>query len=265
MGDASGQSKRDKLLELAKRKREEQEELQAKENNAKGPVPDIDFGDSEEEDEPGASTAQHEAQQRPAVNMDDLFGDDDEDEGPSAPTEEDRAFIDDSGVRPEQRVDFEDGDDEQYNKDDEAEEADIEDDLDKLFNKRQRRESQGEYENKALVDSFLAQMEVAVEEDMKDYEQGKPATHKLRMLNKVQQMLATKRLHNELLDGGLLGVLKAWIDPMPDGTLPNSTIRSAILKLLDELPIDCALEDRKAQLKRSGLGRTIMFLAKVSG
>lgn len=61
------------------------------------------------------------------------------------------------------------------------------------------------------------------------------------------------------------GVLKAWIDPMPDGTLPNSTIRSAILKLLDELPIDCALEDRKAQLKRSGLGRTIMFLAKVSG
>ena len=61
------------------------------------------------------------------------------------------------------------------------------------------------------------------------------------------------------------GVLKAWIDPMPDGTLPNSTIRSAILKHLDELPIDCALEDRKAQLKRSGLGRTIMFLAKVSG
>lgn len=124
----------------------------------------------------------------------------------------------------------------QYNKDDEAEEADIEDDLDKLFNKRQRQESQGEYENKALVDSFLAQMEVAVEEDMKDYEQGiwtlvwahvhqtpypptahisptcpchtgKPATHKLRMLNKVQQMLATKRLHNELLDGGLLGEL----------------------------------------------------------
>ena len=137
-----------------------QEELQAKESNAKGPVPDIDFGDSEEEDDPGASTAQHEAQQRPAgrsawssgcwnsgaclmercgyapargqqmparrhlrssstnphrlaVNMDDLFGDDDEDEGPSAPTEEDRAFIDDSGVRPEQRVDFEDGDDEQ--------------------------------------------------------------------------------------------------------------------------------------------------------
>lgn len=86
------------------------------------------------------------------------------------------------------------------------------------------------------MDSFLAQMEVAVEEDMKDFEQGmwtlvcvrvhqslyppsahnsppslcsigKPATHKLRMLNKVQQMLATKRLHNELLDGGLLGEL----------------------------------------------------------
>lgn len=60
-------------------------------------------------------------------------------------------------------------------------------------------------------------------------------------------------------------MLKAWVDPMPDGTLPNSTIRTAILKVLDELPIDCSLEDRKAQLKRSGLGKTVMFLAKVSG
>lgn len=61
------------------------------------------------------------------------------------------------------------------------------------------------------------------------------------------------------------GVLKAWLDPMPDGTLPNSTIRATILKLLDVLPIDCAMEDRKEQLKRSELGKSVMFLAKVSG
>ncbi len=60
----------------------------------------------------------------------------------------------------------------QFNKDDEAVESDLEDELDKLFTKRKRRESNTDYENKALVDSFLAQMEVAVEEDMKDYEQG---------------------------------------------------------------------------------------------
>lgn len=44
--------------------------------------------------------------------MADLFGDDeDEGEGPSAPTEEDRAFIDDTGVRPDDRINF--GDDEE--------------------------------------------------------------------------------------------------------------------------------------------------------
>lgn len=37
---------------------------------------------------------------------------------------------------------------------------------------------------------------------------GKPATHKLRMLGKVQQMLSTKKLHSEMLDGGLLGT---WV------------------------------------------------------
>lgn len=52
---------------------------------------------------------------------------------------------------------------------------------------------------------------------------------------------------------------------MPDGTLPNTRIRSAVLRILDELPIDCSYEDRKAQLKRSGLGRVVLFYSRVSG
>lgn len=36
---------------------------------------------------------------------------------------------------------------------------------------------------------------------------GRPATHKLRMLSRVQDLLSTQKLHNELLDGGLLGAL----------------------------------------------------------
>ncbi|KAL6784448.1 hypothetical protein ACKKBF_B01830 [Auxenochlorella protothecoides x Auxenochlorella symbiontica] len=255
-----GSNARSRLLELAKRKRQEQEEAENAAAAKKGHSVAIDFGDSEdEEDVAGLPEPQKEQ-----VNIADLFGDDEDEQELAAPTEADRAFIDDTGVAEDQQIDFGDDDEQQFNKDDEAVESDLEDELDKLFTKRKRRESNTDYENKALVDSFLAQMEVAVEEDMKDYEQGRPATHKLRMLSRVQDLLSTQKLHNELLDGGLLGVLKAWIDPMPDGTLPNTTIRSSILKLLDILPVDCAMEDRKAQLKRSGLGRSIMFLAKVS-
>jgi hypothetical protein len=60
-------------------------------------------------------------------------------------------------------------------------------------------------------------------------------------------------------------VLKAWIEPMPDGTLPNARIREFVLRLLHQLPVDCSLEDRKEQLKRSGLGRVVMFLFKLPG
>jgi transcription factor SPN1 len=76
-------------------------------------------------------------------------------------------------------------------------------------------------------------------------------------------VLAMAKLHGELLDAGLLGVLKAWIEPMPDGTLPNSKIRSSVLNMLTRLPVDCSYEDRKEQLKRSGMGRIVMFLSKL--
>ncbi len=38
-----------------------------------------------------------------------------------------------------------------------------------------------------------------------------------------------------------------------------------MLRLLHQLPIDCSMEDRKEQLKKSGLGRIVMFLFKVPG
>ena len=42
-------------------------------------------------------------------------------------------------------------------------------------------------------------------------------------------------------------------------------VRETVLRLLHQLPVDCSLEDRKEQLKRSGLGRIVMFLFKVPG
>jgi hypothetical protein len=55
--------------------------------------------------------------------------------------------------------------------------AESDDELDRLFNKGRRRGREGaggrsDYENKMAVENFLAQMEVAVEEDQKDYEAG---------------------------------------------------------------------------------------------
>ncbi len=37
----------------------------------------------------------------------------------------------------------------------------------------------------------------------------------------VEEKLAKRTWHDELLASGILGVLKAWIEPLPDGNLPN--------------------------------------------
>ena len=63
----------------------------------------------------------------------------------------------------------------------------------------------------------------------------------------------------------LPAVLKMWIEPMSDGALPNAKVRESVLRALGALPVDCSLEDRKEQLKRSGLGKIVMFYFKLSG
>lgn len=142
--------------------------------------------------------------------------------------------------------------------------AEDDDEIDRMLNKKKRRaREQSMQDIQVTVEHFLARMEAAAEDDMLANQQHKPAIHKLRMLPDVQDMLSNQSIHNEFLDGGLLGVFKAWIEPMPDGSLPNITVRTAVLKLLAQLPIDIAFEGRKEQLKKSGLGKVVMFLFKL--
>ncbi|KAK1320990.1 hypothetical protein QJS10_CPA03g01646 [Acorus calamus] len=81
----------------------------------------------------------------------------------------------------------------------------------------------------------------------------------------VTDVLSKKQLHREFLDHGVLTLLKNWLEPLPDspdGSLPNINIREAILKILTDLPIDLEQYDRREQLKKSGLGKVVMFLSR---
>lgn len=273
--DNSNAAKRSKLEELANKKRKEQEEALEQERQQrlkKIKETEIDFG-SDSDDEgiipskqvprSGANT-QDDAPQPPLEIT--AVADEEEDQAELVPTDADLAFIDDDDVPLDEQVDFADDGNAPFAFD-EAEEAaeDIEDELDRIFTHKKRGQSTGtDAENRATVENLLAQMEAAAEKDLDASEHGKPAVHKLRMLGRVEEVLAIKKLHGELLDSGLLSVLKVWIDMMPDGSLPNSKIRSSILNILTKLPIDCAYEDRREQLKRSGVGKIVMFLSKVS-
>ncbi|XVF24497.1 hypothetical protein REPUB_Repub13aG0133200 [Reevesia pubescens] len=146
------------------------------------------------------------------------------------------------------------------------EETKEDDDIELMFDRVKRRKKMDEkspQEIALLVEKVMALLEVAVEEDAQLNRQDKPAIKKIQMLPLLTDFLSKKKLQEEFLDHGVLSLLKNWLEPLPDGSLPNATIRASILNILTEvLPIDIEKEDRKEQLKKSGLGKVVMFLSK---
>ncbi|CAN0358706.1 unnamed protein product, partial [Phaeothamnion confervicola] len=72
----------------------------------------------------------------------------------------------------------------------------------------------------------------------------------------VQNHLCKKDLQETFLEYDLLSVAKKWLQPYPNGALPNITVRSGIIKSLQGLPIETG------HLRRSGLGLVVMGLWK---
>ena len=61
------------------------------------------------------------------------------------------------------------------------------------------------------------------------------------------------------LEHGLLSVLAAWLRPGEDGSLPNARLRVSLLGLCAHLPIDTRDSLGRDHLKRSGLGKVVMY------
>ncbi|KAG6528402.1 hypothetical protein ZIOFF_010560 [Zingiber officinale] len=176
-----------------------------------------------------------------------IAGGDSEDDQEGMLTVDDDNFIDDSGVDPADR----------YGSDNE------------LFarnspqgGKKKQKNEKSPAEIALIVEHLIAELEVTAEEDAELNRQNKPAINKLRKLSLLVEVLSKKKLQQEFLDHGVLTLLKNWLEPLPYGSLPTMNIRSAILNLLSDFPIDLEQFDRREQLKKSGLGKVIMFLSK---
>ena len=188
-----------------------------------------------------------------------VVGGESDDDAEPVRTAADDAFIDDTDVAPEERY----GDDDDRSPSaSEAEEED--DDLEKLFGSKSSGRGRARQSEQAITSevlNFLARMEVATEQDRESVVAKQPAVQKLRMLKEMTTKLKEVDLHESFLRHGLLKVLASWLNLLPDGNLPNVTVRTAVIEAIRQLPIETDLTDRKEELKRSGLGRIIMFLS----
>lgn len=178
-------------------------------------------------------------------------------------TMDDDNFIDDTGVDPSERYGG-DGGDRSPTHYPQAEEGEDDDEVNNLFKmgKKKKKAERNPAEIALLVENVMAELEVTAEEDADLNRQGKPAINKLKKLSLLTNVLGKKQLQTEFLDHGVLTLLKNWLEPLPDGSLPNINIRAAILRVLTDFPIDLEQFDRREQLKKSGLGKVIMFLSK---
>jgi transcription factor SPN1 len=178
-------------------------------------------------------------------------------------TLDDDNFIDDTGVDPADRYDN-DNDGHSPRHYAQAEEAEEDDEIERLFKggKKKKKNDRPRADIGLIVEQFIAEFEVASEEDANLNRQSKPAINKLMKLPLLIEVLSKKNLQQEFLDHGILTLLKNWLEPLPDGSMPNMNIRTAVLKLLSDFPIDLEQFDRREQLKKSGLGKVIMFLSK---
>ncbi|KAF5831103.1 hypothetical protein DUNSADRAFT_13610 [Dunaliella salina] len=129
-------------------------------------------------------------------------------------------------------------------------------------NKKKKKAQESDTQMQHTVDNMVSLMEGMAEEDMEDHQQGKPAINKLRKLAEMEAFMCQRKYHEMFIHAGGLGVLKSWLEPYGDGTLPNVRVRQAVLKACKALPIDTGREDIRDNLKRSQLGSRIMFLAK---
>lgn len=178
---------------------------------------------------------------------------------------EDDRFIDDEGVAEEDRVVYSDGEgSDRDGQHPEAEEGEDEEDK-RLFGKgKTKRKLERTPEEIAMfVEQFMAKLDVAAETDADLNRASKPAIEKLKTLPELWTVLQKRQLQMEFLDRGVLSSLKNWLEPLPDGSLPNMNIRTTLLKLLTDLPIDVELFERREQLKKSGLGKVVMFLSRL--
>ncbi|KAI5656376.1 hypothetical protein M9H77_25169 [Catharanthus roseus] len=208
----------------------------------------------------GRKSRDHEGDPEMKEMWDTLAGRDSEDDQEGVRNVDDDNFIDDSGVDPADRYD------EPHSPGDapQAEEGEEDEEIKELFKvgKKKKKNEKSAGEIALLVENVMAELEVVAEEDAELNRQNKPAINKLKKLPLLTEVLSKKQLQQEFLDHGVLTLLKNWLEPLPDGSLPNINIRAAILRILTDYPIDLEQYDRREQLKKSGLGKVIMFLSK---
>jgi len=125
--------------------------------------------------------------------------------------------------------------------------------------KRKKKTGMRQSEKEEVAREFLKKMTSAADDDDTAIQEKRPAIKKLAMLPEVIDMLTKRDLILNLLEFDLLVIIKRWVQPLPNGTLGNITVRQQILAAIAKIGTgENGISSN--DLKRSSLGKTVMSL-----
>jgi hypothetical protein len=112
-----------------------------------------------------------------------------------------------------------------------------------------------------IAAAFKQEMDDSTDTDIEANKKGEPALAKLLMLDALRAQVKKRDLQEKLLEVGLLMSIKRWLEPLPDRSFPNSTLRMGIFEALDEItdPDRGGVAVSPDEVAESGIGRIVMF------
>mmetsp|Transcript_538 Transcript_538/g.974 ORF Transcript_538/g.974 Transcript_538/m.974 type:complete len:567 (+) Transcript_538:100-1800(+) len=126
----------------------------------------------------------------------------------------------------------------------------------RMQRKKKEKKSMNDLEEEAT--EFLKAMDAAADADATSIAKRRPAVKRLAMLQRVMDTLAKKDLVRVMLDQDLLSVCKRWVQPLPNGSLGNVTLRRRIIEAICNMTGENGINAE--HLKRSGFGKVVMTL-----
>lgn len=130
----------------------------------------------------------------------------------------------------------------------------------KPTNRKRRKDGEIDLEAAAdaEIDEMRRRMTSAAQADATAREEGRPATHKLKMLPEVVALLNRNTYVSTLIDPetNLLEAVRFFLEPNVDGSLPAYNIQRDLFACLSKLPMN------KETLIASGIGKVILFYTK---
>lgn len=137
---------------------------------------------------------------------------------------------------------------------------DLERRMDEALKTKKKKKKLGEDDLEQMQDekisSLREKMQNAAAADAECIRNGQSATHKLKLLPEARDILQRSNLADSILDNNMLEVMRMWLEPLPDGSLPGFSIQKELFLAAERLPI------KSIHLRESGLGKVVLFYQK---